>query len=598
MCIRDSDAHNIPCAWNNSNHGDGIWIAVMDTGISSDQDKLNGDFAEGQSAGRVVERYNTFQTNGVSTSNWQDQCGHGTSMAGLAVAPRGFDNTPAGVAYEANLISYRVTEDVLLNRGDEKDGVTEALYHAGSDPRVDIISMSIGDVFGSGQIEDAINFAFNQGKLIFAAAGTSTEITNFYPVIFPAWLPQTVAVTGIDDGSNRQRCNTCHDGPEVDFVVKMQRDSDDSRNAVTLAMPNLDRGYVSGSSAATATMAGIAGLVWGNNPTWTRGNVLTRLIQSADGYPTRDNDFGWGAVDVCQAVDNNFSLICSAGVTNNVTMEITNINFPAESDSGSEAEWVIRFNGAPHFFNVNENGASGDPASFIDVNECGSVPIIVDLGSTSCGQSSLPVSINIHEDDGATSDCDLNGFPANDDDFGTTNPSVSFNSNTFSTNGFTFTYQLICTSNLAPPAAGLSVPQDTCINSIVDVEFFATGGTGPYTVTYAVNGGSSQSLNLNPTGSVPVNTNSTGSVSYTLLSVTDANGCGQSLNQSETVTIHPIPTISASAVDPSTCGGTDGQILISVSNVPNGIYDISYICLLYTSPSPRDATLSRMPSSA
>ena len=30
-----------------------------------------------------------------------------------------------------------------------------------------------------------------------------------------------------------------------------------------------------------------------------------------------------------------------------------------------------------------------------------------------------------------------------------------------------------------------------------------------------------------------------------------------------------------------------------------GIYDtMNYICLLYTSPSPRDATLSRMPSSA
>ena len=26
--------------------------------------------------------------------------------------------------------------------------------------------------------------------------------------------------------------------------------------------------------------------------------------------------------------------------------------------------------------------------------------------------------------------------------------------------------------------------------------------------------------------------------------------------------------------------------------------DLSYVCLLYTSPSPRDATLSRMPSSA
>ena len=39
---------------------------------------------------------------------------------------------------------------------------------------------------------------------------------------------------------------------------------------------------------------------------------------------------------------------------------------------------------------------------------------------------------------------------------------------------------------------------------------------------------------------------------------------------------------------------------IEVLNEPliNAGYDKSNICLLYTSPSPRDATLSRMPSSA
>ena len=32
--------------------------------------------------------------------------------------------------------------------------------------------------------------------------------------------------------------------------------------------------------------------------------------------------------------------------------------------------------------------------------------------------------------------------------------------------------------------------------------------------------------------------------------------------------------------------------------LPVNIYELGLICLLYTSPSPRDATLSRMPSSA
>ena len=37
---------------------------------------------------------------------------------------------------------------------------------------------------------------------------------------------------------------------------------------------------------------------------------------------------------------------------------------------------------------------------------------------------------------------------------------------------------------------------------------------------------------------------------------------------------------------------------IGETNGPDNFIDQAYICLLYTSPSPRDATLSRMPSSA
>ena len=40
------------------------------------------------------------------------------------------------------------------------------------------------------------------------------------------------------------------------------------------------------------------------------------------------------------------------------------------------------------------------------------------------------------------------------------------------------------------------------------------------------------------------------------------------------------------------------EVLKALSLNPIGHLDEAYICLLYTSPSPRDATLSRMPSSA
>ncbi len=296
---------NVDDAWNNSNKGDNIWVALIDTGVSEDQDKLNGEFSEGESTGRSIEKYGFYKTGwwwNKKYDGWDDKCGHGTAMAGLIAAPRGTDRTPAGVAYQANLISYRGTSDVVINGSDEKDGVAESLIHAGNQSKVKIISMSIGDVFSSGKVEDAVNYAYNKGKLIFAAAGTSLSWTSWWGVIFPANLSTTVAVTGIKTGSPRERCNTCHDGSQVDFVVEMQRRSDNDRTAVSLTVSGNDSGYVGGSSAATATMAGIAALVWSDHTSWSRSQVLNELKVSADTYPSRSSNFGWGKVDANTAV--------------------------------------------------------------------------------------------------------------------------------------------------------------------------------------------------------------------------------------------------------------------------------------------------------
>ena len=160
---------------------------------------------------------------------------------------------------------------------------------------------SIGDVFSNGQVSDAIRYAYNRGKLIFSAAGTSTSFTSFVGVIFPANMNETVAVTGIRDNEFR-RCNVCHDGSKVDFVITMQRGSNGDRTSLTLADSGNNPSYVGGSSVATAQTAGIAALVWARNPNQSRAQVLDKLKRSANFYPNRNSNFGWGKIDALKAV--------------------------------------------------------------------------------------------------------------------------------------------------------------------------------------------------------------------------------------------------------------------------------------------------------
>lgn len=297
--------HSIPAAWANST-GDNIRICIIDTGASDNQDNLGTQFTSGWSGGRNIQKYSTH----VSGSWWwasldppHDPCGHGTSMAGFAAAPRGTDGNAVGVAYKADLMTVRAVKDVVISSSSERKGTRDALYLAGGKADVKIISMSIGTPFYSSTVADGIYYAYNQGKLMVAAAGTSLSWTSWYPVIFPANMTQTTAVTGLRDNGT-VKCVTCHSGPEVDFTIIMERASNDDRTSISLASSTNQPKYTGGSSCATATVAGIAALAWAENTNASRSTILQALKNASEFYPARDDDFGWGKINASAAVNN------------------------------------------------------------------------------------------------------------------------------------------------------------------------------------------------------------------------------------------------------------------------------------------------------
>lgn len=297
---------NIPAAWATST-GNNIEVSLIDTGVYPEQSKLGSAFNSGQSQGRSIGKTGTYNSSfwwwKTKPDGPNDKCGHGTQMAGLIAAPRGSGGSAVGVAYSSDLYSIRGTGDVVVNSSKEKTGVKNALVKAGKRGNTKIISMSIGDIFHSNTVADGIYYAYNRGKMIFAAAGTSTSFTNWVGVVFPASMSQTVAVTGVKDGSSLTRCNSCHSGSAVDFVAVMQRSSNNSRTSLTLARSGNTPASVGGSSAATATTAGIAALVWATNPSQSRSQVLSRLKNAASIYPGRSGQYGWGIIDAAQAVN-------------------------------------------------------------------------------------------------------------------------------------------------------------------------------------------------------------------------------------------------------------------------------------------------------
>jgi subtilisin family serine protease len=300
--------HGVQNAWTKST-GAGVKVFIIDTGCEFDQENLGSAFNQGNSTGRTVEKIVTLPRStflGIPTGPVEtpdDGCGHGTSMAGACAAPRGTDGNMVGIAYNCNLVTCRAAEDVFLDASREAKGVADAYTNAANRADVKIISMSMGRITNSSQVKDAINYAHGKGKLILCAAGTSFGWTaGWYGVIFPAWLSNVQAVTGVKQNTNFTNCETCHKGSEVDFVVVMER-AGDNMHPLSLAMSGNVPSTVGGSSVATASMAGMAALVWSKYPSLTRDQVITRLQQYSSRYPTKSSEYGWGTLNADAATN-------------------------------------------------------------------------------------------------------------------------------------------------------------------------------------------------------------------------------------------------------------------------------------------------------
>ncbi len=295
--------HQIPMAWNRAT-GKGIKVMIIDTGLETDQENFNGSFNQGYSVGRQVERMVTLPRNTflgipvgpVETSD--DACGHGTAMAGVCSAPRGIDGNLAGVAYNSSLITCRASSDVFLDESREVKGVSDAFTKGANRTDVNIQSMSLGRLTSSSQIRDAIYYSVGKGKLVFCAAGTSlTWTSGWYGVIFPASLPAVQAVTGVYAENYHQSCGACHDGETVDFTVVMEKTIGKPFPLTTAAYGDVPA-MIGGSSVATATMAGMAALVWSRYPSFTSSQILSKLTNSASFYPYKHPYLGWGNVNL------------------------------------------------------------------------------------------------------------------------------------------------------------------------------------------------------------------------------------------------------------------------------------------------------------
>jgi len=266
---------NIPPLWLETK-GEGIKVAVLDTGIALEHPDLKPALLEARDFTR-------------SPSGPNDVQGHGTHVAGIVAARRNAHGI-VGVAPMTKIISAKVLND-------EGSGTSEDIVAGirwATEAGADVLSLSLGSPAPDPDIHLALVSAINKGKFVITAAGN--EGPDLDTVGYPAGYPEMVAVGSID---RRQRLSRFSSrGRQVDVVAP--------GDEITSCYPPRGFATLSGTSMATPFVSGVVALMLakhrkhgGKTPVRNQRDLIEHLCKtSMDAGPAGiDPLYGCGILD-------------------------------------------------------------------------------------------------------------------------------------------------------------------------------------------------------------------------------------------------------------------------------------------------------------
>ena len=160
---------NIGDAWQNY-RGDGVTVAVIDTGIDTDHPEFAGRISEysyNATYDKIVKDY-TAADGGYDWSLVEDVVGHGTAVTGVVAAAMDGQGT-VGIAPQVNIIVIKAECDAngRFLRGSD---LVFGLYYA-IERDVDVVNMSFG---GGGDFSAPVRLGVDSDILMVAAAGNDS----------------------------------------------------------------------------------------------------------------------------------------------------------------------------------------------------------------------------------------------------------------------------------------------------------------------------------------------------------------------------------------------------------------------------------------
>ncbi len=294
------DTLNVRPVWNMGLRGEGIAIAVIDSGVHFAKD-LQVDPSKAKPDSRVLQQL-AFSGN---TNTSGDIYGHGTLVAGIAAGSGYVSNyLYTGVAPNANIIGLRVSDDAGMSYESDVVAAMQWVFNNKATYNIRVVNMSLNtsteSSYHTSPISAAAEILWFNGVVVVASAGNS-GISPLYNTVraAPANDPFIITVGATDEKGNATRSDDVMAtfsafGTTVDGFAKPDILAP-GRNIVSIlstsasgwkstypdrVVMNGEYFRASGTSLSAPMVSGAAALLLQDEPNLTPDQVKFRLLNT------------------------------------------------------------------------------------------------------------------------------------------------------------------------------------------------------------------------------------------------------------------------------------------------------------------------------